>query len=173
MENHAKKPADQIREALKARGIKRSQVSVVHDHYSLGSTIHVRIKDPAVSQSIVEAIAKEQERIDRDNWGEILSGGNRFVDVEYTEQALSALVAEFLPTLATLKADGIAVPIRDGAFRAFRLPSTADYVHVIDRDGREIIYCHSPSAPCEYAGLFAARQLAAHVANQDGQKEAR
>ena len=82
--------AKQIREALKAAGIKARSVSVRARH---GITVDVRIKDPGVSLRKVEAIAKGYESISRCEYsGEILSGGNTFVSVGYAGEA--AKVAE-------------------------------------------------------------------------------
>jgi hypothetical protein len=78
-----------IRAALKGAGYGTKQVSVRNDSYSMGSTVHVRIKDPAVPLAKVEAIANRSERVDRDEaTGEILSGGNMFVEVSYEHGVL-------------------------------------------------------------------------------------
>jgi hypothetical protein len=79
-----------IRAALKAAGYGTKEVSVRNDSYSMGSTVHVRIKDPVVPLLLVEAIASRSERVDRDASGEILSGGNMFVQVTYEHGALDA-----------------------------------------------------------------------------------
>jgi len=87
-------PANQIRADLKAAGYKTTQVSVRHHHYSMGSTIHVTIRDEAVDHDEVERIAKGEERISRDEMtGEILCGGNRFVDIHYSSK-LESIWAE-------------------------------------------------------------------------------
>src|SRR3990172_7924212 len=91
--------AAEIRKQLKAKGWTSRQVSVKSDLYSMGSTIRVVIKDAGVPLSVVEAIADAHERIDRDQYGEILSGGNRFVDVKYSSEALAPLAAEILSLL--------------------------------------------------------------------------
>lgn len=83
--------AAQLRAALKARGWTGRDVSVRADSYSMGSSIRVVIKNPAVPLAAVQALAQAHERVDRDQWGEILSGGNRFVDVSYSPEALAAL----------------------------------------------------------------------------------
>ena len=85
-----------IRQALKNLGISSRQVSVKTDYYSMGSSIRIKIKDASVSSALVEKIANEHESIDRDQSGEILSGGNRFVFVDYTPEAEAALSAQYL-----------------------------------------------------------------------------
>lgn len=79
-----------IRAALKAAGYGKADVSVHNDSYSMGSTVHVKIKRPEISLSKVEAIADPFARVDRDESGEILGGGNCFVDVDYADGALDA-----------------------------------------------------------------------------------
>ena len=149
------KPADAIRAALKARGITRRQVAVVHEHYSMGSTIHVTVKDPAVRLSAVKEIAKMYENVARDSYsGEFLSAGNRFVNVEYAPAALAPIVAELLPTIEALPADGTVVELRGGAYRAFRDPQDGRMFAIVNADGPDIYCCGAE---------FAARQLAERI----------
>ena len=89
--------AAHIRQTLKAQhGWNSRQVSVRADYYSMGSSIHVTIKDASIPSSLVRAIAERAERIDRDGFGEILSGCNRYVDVGYDGPALKALGSRWL-----------------------------------------------------------------------------
>lgn len=150
------KPADAIRAALKARGISRRQVSVVHDHYSMGSSIRVRIRDAAVRLSVVKEIANAHERVDYDRaTGEILSGGNRFVDVAYDEAALAPLTAELLPALQALRPDGTVADLCIG-FRAFITRQQPDRVIILDQSGREVVNCYD----VRYAARLLAEQIA-------------
>ncbi len=85
-----------IRAALKAKGWTGRDVSVRADYYSMGSSIDIRIKNPAVPSAIVKKIAEEHERIHRcEITGEILGGGNRYVSVTYTSEALAALAKPY------------------------------------------------------------------------------
>jgi len=73
-----------IRQALKAKGITNKQVSVKSKSYSMGSSIHVTIKDLSISRKMVEEIANKKESVRRcEVTHEILSGGNQFVFVDY------------------------------------------------------------------------------------------
>lgn len=93
--------AAQIRKELKARGIKARDVSVRSDLYSMGSTIRLRINNPEVSIALVRQIASMGESIHRDaQTGEILGGGNRFVDVEYSSEAQETMAAPYLAALS-------------------------------------------------------------------------
>lgn len=81
----------EIRKALKSTGIKARDVSVRSDCYSMGSTIRIIVKSANVSIAKVEEIATRFARVARDeSSGEILSGGNRFVDVEYADDLVDA-----------------------------------------------------------------------------------
>ena len=149
--------AKAIREELKAAGIKARSVSVRSDLYSMGSTIRILVKDAGVSLAVVKAIAAKHERIDRDSaTGEILSGGNRFIDVEYAREVTAALAAPFLPTLLAMPADGTAVELT-GEFRAVALRphwNPNDERVIIFRAGdfdHPVVHCHGRE--------FAARQL--------------
>lgn len=108
-----------IRAALKARGWNARKVSVRASSYSTGSSIRVEIKSADVPLSIVEAIANGEEQIDRCGiTGEILSGGNRFVTVQYDPAALRELVEPIDALLAAVEYDpGQIVEI--GAWRAW------------------------------------------------------
>ena len=85
--------AAEIRATLKARhGWNARQVSVRASYYSMGSSIDVTIKDPAISLPTVKAIAEGAEHIRRcEATGEILGGGNRYVSVRYSHEAQEIL----------------------------------------------------------------------------------
>ena len=89
--------AKTIRAALKAKGWSSRKVSVRSDYYSMGSSIDVTIKDASVPMSVVKEIAMSAEKIDRcEISGDILSGCNRYVSVNYTREALDTLAAPFV-----------------------------------------------------------------------------
>lgn len=95
--------AANIRAELKRAGYSSRQVSVKSDYYSMGSAIRIRIKDAKVPISLVKAIAEPAEDISRDQFGEILSGGNRFVTISYDHDAAEALAAPYVePVKAAL-----------------------------------------------------------------------
>lgn len=102
--------------ALKAKGLGRKHVSVRSDQYSMGSSLRIRVLDPAVRIADVRAIAETKERIDRDQFGEILSGGNRFVFVEYDYTVEKVLAASWLSrveaAIAQVSGNSI-VPVQD------------------------------------------------------------
>lgn len=75
--------AGEIRAALRSAGYTGRQVSVRSKIYSMGSSIRVKIKDASVDPTKVIEAVKGHEHIDRDEaTGEILGGGNRFVNVD-------------------------------------------------------------------------------------------
>ena len=86
--------ADRCRAALKAAGYGAKQVTVRDDGSNTHTSLRLTIRDAAVSISHVEAIAGAFERIHRCHaTGEILSGGNTFVDVNYTDVIVKAVAA--------------------------------------------------------------------------------
>lgn len=92
--------AAMIRAELKAKHKWSGRdVSVKADHFSMGSAIRISIKNPAVPLQAVKDIALEHESISRDDSGEILSGGNRYVDIGYSSEAREALAAQHLPAV--------------------------------------------------------------------------
>ena len=90
--------AAQIRQALKTRhGWTSRDVSVRADYYSMGSSIHVTIKNADVTLAAVKAVAEAHESISRcELTGEILSGGNRYVHVSYARAAADVLRARMI-----------------------------------------------------------------------------
>jgi hypothetical protein len=89
-----------IRQELKAKHKWSSRdVSVKADHFSMGSAIRISIKNPAVPLAAVKAIASAHESISRDASGEILSGGNRYLDIGYSQEAREIIAAKHLPAV--------------------------------------------------------------------------
>jgi hypothetical protein len=96
-------PADKVRAALKAAGYGARQVTVRDGGNYMYSSLKVTIRDACVRISAVEAIARRHEDVRRcETSGEILSGGNTFVEVAYldaiTEPLVSAIEARLLAT---------------------------------------------------------------------------
>jgi hypothetical protein len=89
--------AAEIRAELKrAHGWTSRQVSVRAEYFSMGSSIDIVVKDPAVPLPTVKAIAARAESIRRcEITGEILSGGNRYVSVTYSHAALDAIATRY------------------------------------------------------------------------------
>lgn len=129
-------PAEEVRKALKAKGISSRQVSVRND----GSSLSIRIKDFSVCAQMVSDIAKQFERIDYcPVTQEILCGGNYFVSVVYDWQVESAIkkTTEFIELkekiaqkLATVQGNS-GVEIVDG-FTAFLSQNGHSYQATIE-----------------------------------------
>lgn len=93
----ATEAAARIRAAYKAKGWSSRMIGVRADQYSMGSTIRVEIKDPRIRKRDAEEIANTAERISRcEMTGEILSGGNRFVDVEHSRECRDILARRYI-----------------------------------------------------------------------------
>jgi hypothetical protein len=113
-----------IRAELKARGITTRQVSVRARNFSMGSAIDVTIKVSGISKSMVEKIAKKFESIRYDDYGEILSGCNQYVHVDFASEAHAAHAAAILAAFPAEPTDG----------RCVRLDCT-DWLVCLNRDG--------------------------------------
>ncbi len=109
-----------IRAALKAAGYGTKDVSVKNDSYSMGSSVHVRIKRATVPKDAIEAIANKHESVRRDDSGEILSGGNMFVSVDYAHGALDEYTAIAEVQLAAGRFE----------FGSFSLSNDSSYPHL-------------------------------------------
>jgi hypothetical protein len=119
------RPADRLRAALKAAGFNARHVSVRHDH----STLRVTIRDASVSLTQVEAIAGPFESVRRcEATGEILLGGNCYVDCRYDPDLVKPLKAELASLLASAPFDAY-VPVR-GAFRALKIAGPREEVRL-------------------------------------------
>ena len=135
--------AAQIRTELKALGIKARAVSVRCDLYSMGSSIYVTIKDPAVKLDTVQAIAGKAEHIDRDEMsGEILSGGNCFVKVSYADELLATLAAPIVDAVKDLEPGEIVELAGEQCYRDAHDP---DYWRTFGRGDETGLYCWSAS----------------------------
>lgn len=116
--------AKAIRKALKAKGWNARSVSVRHRYATHDSAIDVTIRDAAVSKAEVEAIALPFKSIDRCSAsGEILSGGNCYVDVAYAPEAIAPVKAEIMSQLSD--EPGRVVEVR--GYRAHRDTSDGSY----------------------------------------------
>lgn len=94
--------AKTIRTKLKAMGLGQKQVSVRSESYSGGSSIRVYIKDVTIPKAKVEAVANEQQEVHYCEYThEILSGGNRFVFVDYDYEAMRAAAAPLIAEMPT------------------------------------------------------------------------
>lgn len=93
-----------IRATLKRdHGWTGRQVSVRSDLYSMGSSIRVVIRDPSVPIETVRRVAMPAEKVDRDQFGEILSGGNRYVEVSYDWEVLETMGRHYVDAVQVAK----------------------------------------------------------------------
>lgn len=152
--------AAMIRAQLKRElGASSRQVSVKSDSFSMGSAIRVLIKDASVSMADVKRIAMAHERVDRCSMtGDILSGGNRYINIDYCQAALRPLREEFEAALRAVENTDEVTESR--GFVAYQNKSGdggysgRDYWTATN--GEKHIHCW---------GLeFCARQMAEHVA---------
>ena len=96
MSNEAKA----LRSELRAAGFKGRDVTVKHNYFSMGSEIVVTIRNPEIERKAVKEVATSYERISRCEFsGEILGGGNTYLDVNYSEAALEVRKNAVLPNI--------------------------------------------------------------------------
>lgn len=89
------KKAREIRKKFKKYGWNNRHIQVKSNSYSMGSSIRITIKSGIVNPHKVKEIVKEFEDVRYDNYtGEILSGGNRFIFVEYDKDEISKSLPE-------------------------------------------------------------------------------
>lgn len=91
-------PADRARNLLAAAGYKRTQVSVRAD----GQSVFVTIRDARVKMFQVREIVGCVENVHRDQFGDVLSGGNTFLTIKYTREVLAPFVEQGLAALASV-----------------------------------------------------------------------
>jgi hypothetical protein len=145
------KTAKSIRTALKTLGYGPRDVSVRNRSYSMGSTVDVRIINWGVPFQTVSEIAARHEVVHRDESGEILSGGNSFVDVDYAAGALDALI----PMIRNMIAEGRTV---FGSLRLSADERDADCLHAWDVDGgRHVAQFSRQHGAGRFARLLATR----------------
>lgn len=96
-----------IRADLKKAGYKRSQISVTKSSGRTSCMYTVSIKDVTIPMEKIEKIVQKYEEFDRDvRTGEILSGGNTFVRVEYDYNSISAAQRYFEKPMKEVIAKG-------------------------------------------------------------------
>lgn len=122
MYESATEAAASVRAAFKARGWTSRQVSVRSEYFSMGSAINVTLKDGSIPFHVVKAVAEGKEKIDRDGFGEILSGCNRYVSVTVTPVAAQVKSRRYVQAVERAVAllndppDGILQPIIKGYY---------------------------------------------------------
>lgn len=111
--------ANTIRAALKAAGYNARRVTVKSGGSSTHSSYKVTIRDASVSLSAITKIAMPYENVRRDGYGEILSGGNTYVDVEYHDSVVGPIAESFRQRIQA-SAAGELVQL-DGGFAACKV----------------------------------------------------
>lgn len=126
----AKEQAQEIRKQLKALGWSSRQVSVRTERVTYSSSaIRCTIKSAEVDKTKVEEIALRYRQVSRDHMtGEILLGGNTYIDVEYTDEVLDEVGAEFFAALEPL-AKGERTEVQ-----GFEVELDAEGFYCVDRD---------------------------------------
>lgn len=94
-------PAARLRLALRAAGYNARQVTVRDGGGSMSTALKVTVRVAGVSVSAIEKIAGAMRQVRHcAATGEILSGGNTFVDVAYAPEVYASLAATYAAALA-------------------------------------------------------------------------
>jgi hypothetical protein len=89
----------EIREKIKAKGIKRGCYSVRVLNAGYSTAIRIQVKDIKINPAIFKEIVEGYEAISRDERTyEILSGGNTYVNVSYDSSVLRDETGKFIDT---------------------------------------------------------------------------
>lgn len=95
-----KERAAQMRKEFKANGWNARKISVRTEYFSMGSAIHVTVRDASVDVAKAEEIAKGFESIRRcEITHEILSGGNCYLHFGLSDEVKKTLAAPILPAV--------------------------------------------------------------------------
>lgn len=95
-----KERAAQMRKEFKALGWNSKKIGVRTEYFSMGSAIHVTVKDASVDYATAKRIAEAFERIHRcEITGEILNGGNCYLHFGMTEEVKAKKAEPFLPAV--------------------------------------------------------------------------
>ena len=87
---------NEVAEYLKSKGYNRTKVSVKHEYCGYSDRYIVTVKDASIPLKDIETLVKKFESIDRDEaTGEILSGGNTYIHVNYSEKAVEKVLHEY------------------------------------------------------------------------------
>jgi len=139
-----KETAKAIRAKLQQQHFAPRDISVVCQLYSLGSSIHVVIKNPNVSLRSVSEIVSPFERVRYDEiTGEILGGGNMYISCRYSSDAGAARAAQFADevnaAIAQLPPEesGICIPIGTTDFSLCRSREYVGEVFQLWKDNGE------------------------------------
>lgn len=102
-----KEIAQAIRKELKTIGISAKQVSVKSSKALYDDAIDIAIKDITINKEKVEEIANKYEYIRYDKYnGEILSGGNTYVNVSFDYIALLDARKDFMEKATEIYEEG-------------------------------------------------------------------
>lgn len=121
---YAASVANEIRKELKAMGYTSKQVSVRTKGAGYSDSIRITIKDVSISDKEIQEIADKYESIRYDDYsGEILSGANLYIFVEYDFYAV----------------ENACKPYTERATEIFE--TTGDKtVFVMEKNGKELYY---------------------------------
>ena len=161
-----------IRADLKAAGIPARAVSVRVSDAGYSTSVRVNIKDISIDRDVVEKIAYRHKDISYDERsGEILSGGNTYVFVEYDYDMIRNATNQYIEQAQEIidgnnqPCVGVDIATRDDGSRLvffYEAPNSAHNIAVIfDKDGH---YDYSKDRHVAHNAYHLARALALYNA---------
>lgn len=85
-----------LKKYLKENGIDTKNISIRHSYFGYSDGFNVTIKDININRKKVEHLLNKFESIDRDErTGEILAGGNTYIDVYYDYESIQEKLEEY------------------------------------------------------------------------------
>ena len=88
--------SNEVAEYLKSKGYNRTKVSVKHEYCGYSDRYIVTVKDASIPLDDIKALVQKFSSVDRDErTGEILSGGNTYIHVNYSEKAVEKVLHEY------------------------------------------------------------------------------
>lgn len=86
----------ELKQYFKENGIETKNISIRHSYFGYSDGFDVTIKDISISRKKVEHLLKKYESIDRDErTGEILAGGNTYIQVSYDYDSIQEKLDEY------------------------------------------------------------------------------
>ena len=97
---------DLIAQAIKDAGYNTRQVSLRSRPCGYSWSFEITIRDPKIEVAQVEAIVGRFEKVDRDEGtGEILCGGNTFVDINISDEVRNIWAAKYMDQVVEVMAN--------------------------------------------------------------------
>lgn len=149
-----------IQEKLKAAGVPRSAYSISVRSCGYSDSVKIEIKDMTVRIDDVKRVAFQYQSIGRDErTGEILEGGNTYVFIQYSFDALQAAHEKYLALAEEIFCHGYAEVMthaNGNTLLYLDADQGAGFLYLKGNNGMDRFYCRGPMKLAEGIAIFAA-----------------